>query len=78
MANKKADEPATFAYFAELNSPTPAETAVQSTVSLSEEDQIQENVKTFLKKRPPSPWREERPRSEHFPVFLASPSPEDS
>lgn len=77
MAKKKADEPVTFTYFAEASPSISTEPDVLATANLSEEELIQHNVKTFLEKRPASPWLKERHRAVHGPIFLASPVQEE-
>ena len=60
MAKKKASakppsgEPVIFSYFAD-SLPVQAVHA-REVSSLSEEEQIAQNVRVFLEKRPPSPW----------------------
>lgn len=77
MAKNKSDEPVTFTYFADASPPTLAEPGILAATEVSEEEQIQENVKVFLEKRAASPWLKERYRAAHGPIFLASPAKED-
>lgn len=77
MPKSKADEPATFTYFADASPSTSAEPGIQAATGLSEEELLKENVKIFLEKRPASPWLKERHRATQGPIFLASPAKED-
>ena len=73
MAKKKDSQPASFQYFAgaagnNAEEQPPAVAAVVRT----EEEQIAENVRVFLEKRPPAPWLkpEDKPARAHRAVEL--------
>lgn len=78
MAKKKATTSASFQYFADgIGNDADAQQAA-SAAARTEDEQVAENVRIFLEKRPPSPWLkpEDKPVRPH-PV-LALPTEESS
>ena len=56
MAKKKDQAPASFQYFAGAVEPQAAPVEEARIADLSEDEQTARNIRSFLERRPPSPW----------------------